>query len=59
MKRSRFVFRMRTGAIRVLQGDHEKNGAMLGTWGVGWEGGRQAADRHPSLIDIWRWQQTS
>lgn len=53
------MFRMRTGAIRVLQGDHEKNGAMLGTWGVGWEGGRQAADRHPSLIDIWRWQQTS
>lgn len=29
MKRSRFAFRMKTGAIQVLQGAREKDGAVL------------------------------
>lgn len=45
MKWSRFAFRMKMGAIRVLQGAREKDGAMprnravgtgaLGAWRVG------------------------
>jgi len=35
MKRSRFVFRMKMGAIRVLQGAREKDRAMLRNRAVG------------------------
>lgn len=38
MKWSRFVFRMKTGAIRVLQGAREKDEAMLRNQAVGTEG---------------------
>lgn len=45
MKWSRFVIRMKMGAIRVLQGVHEKDGAMprnqaVGTRALGgWQAG--------------------
>lgn len=38
MKWSRFVFRMKTGVIQVLQGTREKDEAMLRNQAVGSEG---------------------
>lgn len=55
MKWSRFVIRMKMGAIRVLQGVHEKDGAMPRTRLLAqehWEDGRQDADSHLRLISF-------
>lgn len=41
MKRSRFALGMKVGAIRVLQGGREEDGAVLGTQDAG-SGGQNA-----------------
>lgn len=56
MKWSRFAFRMKMGAIQMLQGAHEKDRARLRNQAAGsregWKDGRQDADSHLRLINF-------